>query len=165
MVNMRYILCVSVIVSIALSLASGQAPANSSTHSNMPYTPSLDVDSMDKSADPCVDFYQYACGGWQKNNPIPADQTSWSVYAKLYQDNLNLLFSILEQASTGTERDAVTQKIGDFYGACMDVASIEKRGLGAIKPDLDAISELKSLNEITPLIAHLQFAYGETILF
>src|SRR5579862_1058120 len=165
MVNMRSIISVLAILTFALSLAFAQAPANSSSQPNMPYTPSLDVNSMDKSVDPCVDFYQYACGGWQKNNPIPADQTSWSVYGKLYQDNLNLLFSILEQASTQTERDAVTQKIGDFYGACMDEAAIEKRGLAAIKPDLDAIAELKSLNEITPLIAHLQFAYGETILF
>ena len=165
MVNMRYIISVFAILSIALSLAFAQVPANSSSSSDMPYTPSLDLNSIDKSVDPCVDFYHYACGGWQKNNPMPPDQTSWSVYGKLYQDNLNLLRSILEQASTQTERDPVTQKIGDFYGACMDEASIEKRGLAAIKRDLDAISELKSINQITPLIAHLQFAYGETILF
>ena len=57
----------------------------------LPYTPSLDVTAMDRSADPCVDFYQYSCGGWQKNNPIPPDQTSWSVYGKLYEDNLGYL--------------------------------------------------------------------------
>ena len=54
---------------------------------------------MDKSADPCVDFYQYSCGGWQKNNPIPPDQTSWGVYGKLYQDNLGFLRGILEEAA------------------------------------------------------------------
>ena len=132
----------------------------------MPYTPSLDVNSMDKSVDPCVDFYQYSCGGWQKNNPIPPDQTSWSVYSKLYQDNLNFLRSILEHAaSPDNERDALAQKIGDFYGACMDESTVETRGLAAVQPDLDGITRLKSAKEITPLIARLQFTYGRTILF
>ena len=49
----------------------------------MPYSPSLDVTSLDRSVDPCVDFYKFSCGGWQKKNPIPADQSGWSVYAKL----------------------------------------------------------------------------------
>src|SRR6201988_703513 len=139
--------CVCLLGLAAAGMADGQTPAakQATQEPILPYFPSLDLASMDKTADPCVDFYQYACGGWQKNNPIPPDQTSWSVYGKLYEDNLNLLRSILEQASTETDRDAVTQKIGDFYGACMDEASIEKRGLAAIKPDLDAISELKSL--------------------
>jgi putative endopeptidase len=138
--------------------AASQAPV-------MPYTPSLDVDAMDKSIDPCVDFYQYSCGGWKKDNPIPPDQTSWEVYGKLYQDNLNYLRSILEQASSETQRDAVTQKIGDFYGACMDESAVEKRGLSAVQGDLDAIGRLNSVRALTPLIAHLQFKYGRTILF
>src|SRR5207248_11800689 len=79
----------------------------------LPYCPSLDVSSMDKSFDPCVDFYQYSCGGWQKKNPIPPDQTSWSVYAKLYQDNLAFLRGLLEEAGkTPDTSDPVGQKIG-----------------------------------------------------
>src|SRR5206468_6961745 len=53
----------------------------------LPYTPSLDIPSMDRTADPCVDFYQYTCGGWMKSNPIPGDQASWSVYGKLAEEN------------------------------------------------------------------------------
>jgi len=147
-------------------LAAGQnQAAPSAEQPTMPYTPSLDLNSMDKSVDPCVDFYQYSCGGWQKANPIPADQTSWSVYAKLYQDNLTFLRAILEQASAGAERTSVTQKIGDFYAACMDESTVEKRGWSALQPDLDAITSLRSVKQITPLLARLQFAYGEKVLF
>ena len=145
---------------------STQTPATQSSQPvSMPYTPSLDVNAMDKSADPCVDFYQYSCGGWKKNNPIPPDQTSWEVYGKLYQDNLNFLRSILEQAANATQRDAVTQKIGDFYGACTDENAVEKRGLSPVQGDLDAIARLNSVKGITPLIARRQFAYGRSILF
>ena len=65
----------------------------------LPYIPSLDLASMDQTADPCANFYQYSCGGWKKNNPIPPDQSSWDVYRKLYEDNLNYLRSILEEAA------------------------------------------------------------------
>ncbi|HEX7959147.1 MAG TPA: M13 family metallopeptidase N-terminal domain-containing protein, partial [Terriglobales bacterium] len=124
-----------------------------------PYTPSLDVNAMDKSTDPCVDFYQYSCGGWKKNNPIPPDQTSWSVYGKLYQDNLNFLRGILEEAAQPSgSRDAVTQKIGDFYAACLDESAVEKRGAAPIKADLDAIARLKSTRDLAPLVARLQLA-------
>lgn len=133
----------------------------------LPYTPSLDTNAMDKSADPCVDFYQYSCGGWKKSNPIPPDQTSWSVYGKLYQDNLNFLRGILEEAAQGnSSRDAVTQKIGDFYAACMDESAVEKRGIAPIKSDLDAITRLKSTHELAPLVARLQLAtQGSGMLF
>ena len=100
----------------------------------MPYTPSLDVTAMDRSVDPCVDFYTYSCGGWQKNNPIPPDQTSWSVYGKLYEDNLAYLRGILEQAAVAKDRDAVTQKIGDYYAACMDEARSKSAALSRYGP-------------------------------
>src|SRR6202166_4570610 len=115
-------------------------PANAQSQAEpaLPYSPSLDLSSMDKSVDPCVNFYQYSCGRWQKDNPIPSDQTSWSVYGKLYQDNLKFLRGILDQAAKSSDtRDAVTQEIGDFYGACIDEPEAEKRGIGALKPQLD----------------------------
>ena len=152
---------------VFLPVAVGQT--NSTTRSSqpvLPYSPSLDLTSMDKSIDPCVDFYQYACGSWQKKNPIPLDQTSWSVSSKLFQDNLNFLHGILEQAaSTAERRDKVSQEIGDFYAACMDEATVEKRGLSAVQPDLDAVAELSSTKDMSALLARLQLVYGGSIVF
>jgi putative endopeptidase len=143
------------------------SPANQATQEPiLPYIPSLDVASMDRTADPCVNFYQYSCGGWKKNNPIPADQTSWSVYARLYQDNLLFLRGILEQAAISSgPRNEATVQIGDFYGACMDEATVEKQGIAPVRGYLDSIWSLKSAKEIAPLAAQLQQVYGRSVLF
>ena len=124
---------------------------------------------MDRAADPCVDFYRYSCGGWQKNNPIPPDQTSWSVYGKLYVDNLGYLKELLQAAATEKDRDPVTQKIGDFYAACMDEALVEKLGAKPMQPELASVGALKSTKELASLLANLQvkgisvpFGYGPT---
>src|SRR5204863_4516461 len=78
----------------------------------LPYTPSLDVNAMDKSADPCADLYQYSCGGWMNHNPIPPDQAGWSVYGKLYNDNQRFLWGILDDLSKkAAGRNATQQKI------------------------------------------------------
>ena len=167
---MKTLACVLFFLASFLLSVAGAAAQNSSSvtsaESKLPYTPSLDVTSMDRSVDPCVNLYQYACGSWQKNNPIPPDQTSWSVYGKLYQDNLTFLRGMLEQAAQPAgQRDAVTQKIGDFYAACMDEAAAEKRGLAAIQPQLDAITQLSSIRDLAPLAARLTLPFGDSILF
>jgi endothelin-converting enzyme/putative endopeptidase len=161
----RRLLYVCLLVSLTAGMTCGQnVPATKEPV--LPYIPSLDLASMDKTADPCVNFYQYSCGGWKKNNPIPADQTSWSVYGKLYQDNLLFLRGILEQASANSgQRDKVTQEIGDFYAACLDQAAVEKQGSTPVQGYLDAIGNLKSAKEIAPLAAELQQVYGRSVLF
>jgi endothelin-converting enzyme/putative endopeptidase len=172
----EHTVCLLLLVAVALSLANAQANAQTpstqqSSEALLPYSPGLDLSSMDKSVDPCVDLYHYSCGGWQKKNPIPPDQTSWSVYAKLYQDNLTFLRGMLEQAAQPDERrNAVTRQIGDFYAACMDDAAVEKRGLAAIQPELDAVAQIKSAKELTPLVARLQliyfrYSYNSSMLF
>jgi endothelin-converting enzyme/putative endopeptidase len=144
--------------------APGSVPGTTLIAPMLPYTPSLDVTAMDRSVDPCADLYTYSCGGWQKRNPIPPDQVSWSVYGKLYQDNLVYLRGILEQASAATDRDAVTQKIGDYYAACMDEAAVERLGAKPLQPELDQIQGLKSAHEIAPLLAGMHLS-GDSTMF
>ncbi len=146
------------------SPAPGSVPGTLLVEPTLPYTPSLDVTAMDRSFDPCVDFYTYSCGGWQKKNPIPPDQVAWSAYGKLQEDNLVYLRRILEQASTAKDRDAVTQKIGDYYAACMDEASVEKLGAKPLQPELEQIRALKSAREMAPLLAGMHLA-GDSAMF
>lgn len=131
----------------------------------LPYTPSLETKFMDRSAEPCTNFYQYACGNWNKLNPIPSDQSSWSVYAKLTDENQHLLWGILEQAARGgTSRTANEQKIGDLFHACMDQAAVEAAGLAPIQASLDQITKLKSVEEIAAYVAE-QHRAGRGVLF
>jgi putative endopeptidase len=133
----------------------------------LPYEPSLDTTSMDRSANACVDFYQYACGGWMAHNPIPTDQAAWSVYGKLYQDNQQFLWGILQTlASTANGRTPNQQKIGDAFAACMDVAAAERLGAKPLGPLLERINDLHSKQDLARLLAalHLQ-TRGDGFLF
>lgn len=133
---------------------------------SLPYTPSLDVSAMDRSLDPCVDFYRYSCGNWIRNNPIPADQARWDVYGKLADDNQRFLWGILEEASKpSSSRTPSQQKIGDYFGACMDEAAIKKAGIEPLRKYLDDIDRLKSLAQLPPLLAKLHLQLPGSPLF
>jgi len=132
------------------------------------YEPALDVTSMDRSIDPCVNFFQYSCGGWIKNNPIPPDQSSWDTYSKMQDENRGRLRGILEAAAApDPKRNAVTQKIGDFYSSCTDEKAIEAKGAEPLQPELDRIAHLTSKAEIADVAATLiddnvLFGFGST---
>jgi putative endopeptidase len=132
---------------------------------SMPYSPSLDVTSLDRSVDPCVDFYKFSCGGWEKNNPIPADQSSWSVYAKLGNENQQFLWGILEADAKATNRTPVQQKVGDYFAACMNTAAIDALGAKPIQPVLTRIEALKTRPELVAAISQLHHAYAGSFFF
>ena len=122
----------------------------------LPYTPGLDVTAMDRAVDPCADFYAYACGGWEKKNPIPPDQSSWTVYSKMQDQNRVMLRSILENAAVNDpHRGPVNQKIGDYYAACIDETAINQAGIAVLKPDLDRIAATRSKADLPATLAYL----------
>jgi len=150
---MRHLLTACVALLLLLPVAVAQSN----------HLPVLDVTSMDTSIDPCTDFYAYSCGGWMKRNPIPPDQTSWTVSSKLEDDNKLILRDILETAAKpASDRDATNQKIGDYYAACMDEKAVDAAGAKPIQPALDRIAALQSKSELADLAG--QFV-NSSILF
>jgi endothelin-converting enzyme/putative endopeptidase len=114
------------------------------------------VSNMDLTANPCEDFYQYACGSWLKNNPIPADQSRWGRFTQLDEHNLDVLRQILEDAAKpDLNRDATAKKIGDYYAACMDEKAIEAKGGEPLEPLLNRIRALKDKQELAAEVARL----------
>jgi putative endopeptidase len=123
---------------------------------SLPYTPSLDPSFMDRSVDPCVDLYKFSCGKWLEKNPIPADQSRWSVYSKAEDDNQQFLWGMLEEAARENPgRDANTRKIGDYFASCMDEAAVEKAGSAPIQPGLKAIAGMKSKSGLAAVLGRL----------
>ena len=135
--------------------------------------PKFDVNNIDKSLDPCVDFYQFTCSKWMKNNPAPPDYPDWVSFSEVYEHNLGILHGILEKASNPKPpRTPVNQKIGDFYASCMDESAVNKAGYLPLKPELDRIAAVKDKTQMIEVMAHEQligpnplFGFGSTTDF
>jgi predicted metalloendopeptidase len=121
----------------------------------------LDADAIDKSVDPCDDFYQYACGNWEKSATIPDDKPEWMrSFVAIHERNEGYLHDILEKAASAPGNDPVLKKVGDYYAACMDETSINKLGLAPIKPLLGAIARVK---DVKSLIAAIEVLHQHQI--
>ncbi len=122
---------------------------------------SFDLSAMDKSVDPCEDFYEYACGSWRKKNPIPSDQARWGRFNELAEYNRQFLHEILEKASANDpKRDPITKKIGDFYATCMDEQTANKEGGAPLKPILDRIAAISNRDQLVETVAHINSSVG-----
>ena len=107
----------------------------------------FDVSAIDKSANPCQDFFQYACGSWNKNNPIPADRAAWGRFAELGEYNNYLLYKDLVAAAQAP-KSPLQKKYGDYFVSCMNTEVLDKLGDQPLMPDLKAIDELTSVKQL-----------------
>jgi putative endopeptidase len=131
--------------------------ASASFAQSAPSQPSANLDAIDKTVEPCVDFYQYACGNWLKTTEIPADQTSWGSFVDIRERNSAIMREILEKASTANAgRDAITQKIGDYYSSCIDETAADALGVDPLKPELKRIANAKDKAALIEAVARVQ---------
>ena len=120
-------------------------------------TAGIQLANLDTTALPGTDFYQYACGGWMKNNPIPAEYSQYGSFTILAENNRKQIQGLIEElAATQHEAGSVAQKIGDLYKIVMDSVKLNKDGVAPIKAELDQLAALKDKKELYALLGDMQ---------
>ena len=145
-----------------LILLSFSACKNKSDNSIKPDLVSINLDT---TISPSQDFFEYANGGWIKNNPIPAEQSSWGIANLVIEENMKRLREISDKAAASNDKaGSSNQMIGDFWSTAMDTLKIEKEGLNPIKPLLEKINAIKDVNSLVTTVAELK-KIGSSTLF
>jgi putative endopeptidase len=147
------------ILLLAAGTAMAQSPAPSPADATKPAPPpaikSFDLSAIDKTADPCTDFYQYSCGNWVKSNPIPGDQVRWArSFSLVGERNRYLLWQELDAAAKSPS-SPLQKQFGDYFAACMDTSLVEKKGLTPIEPAWKQIAALSEAKQIPALLGNL----------
>jgi putative endopeptidase len=145
-----------------LLLAAATAGAQNTYRQTTP----LDLANLDRSANACVDFNQFANGGWIKNNPIPAAYSRWGSFDELNEKNQEALTSILTKASADADAKQATayKMLGTFYNSCMDSVGAERVGAAPLRSRLARIDNVSSTSDLQTEIARLHRA-GVRVLF
>jgi len=124
----------------------------------------FDLSAIDTTADPCVDFYQYACGNWRRNNPIPPDQTRWGRFNELAEYNNYLLYTDLK-AAADSPRTPLQKKYGDFFAACMNSDLADRLGAKPIQPMLQTIAAWNDRRKLATLFGNMEDKYATGYFF
>ena len=128
------------------------APARAMTLAESGIVP----DWLDRSVDPCQDFFAYSCGGFLKTAQIPPDRTAWGAIQLVVKENEELLRKVLEKAAADPEADPAQKKIGDYYAACMDEASIDQAGSAPLLPFVAVIARVNDARTAADAVIELQ---------
>src|SRR5260370_20731305 len=123
----------------------------------------FDLSAIDKTADPCVDFYQYACGNWLKKNPIPAAQSRWGRFNELAGRNNYLLYEELK-AEADAPKTPLQRKYGDYFAACMNEDLADKLGAKPMQPGMKTIVSLGGKKQVAAVRPYLQTSVSSTPL-
>jgi putative endopeptidase len=155
---MRILRFVTVVLCSVIAFVGANAQTSPMAES-VPKLEHFDINLVDKSLDPCQDFYAYACSKWNAANPIPADQVAWGTGSGLQYWNENILREALQKAAVAsTNRTDYEQKIGDYWAACADESGIEAAGTRDLKVGLERIDQLKNKSQLADQVAHVHMA-------